>query len=146
MYSLTLKLAGFSRNSIYQGGNLVQGPGPGDKGGRGVHYVDPSWDTAGYDIAINFFDRGWSMIGVGMGSEAVFCNELKRDENLWKQANESMTFSIYRVLLRFHKPEVDVYPSPHAIGYLGVCKPCKVKVFRIDCMIFPKLILYQNND
>jgi len=119
MYAFLLKLAGFGRRLIFFAGNAVQGPGIGDQARPGIQYVDPPWDTAGYDIAINFQHMAAS-------SEQAFCQELKSNSLLWRQAND--TSVTYRSAPRFHRSEIDVYPAPHAKGYLGVCKPCNSKL------------------
>ena len=46
-------MAGYSRWTIHKAGQAVQGPGVGDPPeSHWLHYVDPSWDKAGYDLAI----------------------------------------------------------------------------------------------
>jgi hypothetical protein len=117
IYAYTLKLADFSRWTIHKAGQAVQGPGPGDPPqSNWIHYVDPPWDKAGYDLAIAILEADSSPI-----TGDALCKSLKSNDDLWKKAND--TSPTYQSRPRFHGGHVDRYPSPHAKGY-DICKPC----------------------
>ena len=66
---------------------------------------DPPWDTAGYAIARNLFDR------LAGGSVSDLCAELKSNPELWKQANNTVVTG-------------GNYPTPSALNYQR-CRPCR---------------------
>ncbi len=65
---------------------------------------DPPWDTAGYKIARNTFDKL-------LKKRYYICDVLKSDSDLWKQANETTV------------TKGGNYPKPHALLYSD-CKKC----------------------
>ncbi len=79
-----------------------------DTGGeyaQGKVYDDPPWDTVGYDIARNLFDKLESS-----SSSVTLCATLKEDADLWKQANDTSVTG-------------KNYPKPHAKDYKD-CAQC----------------------
>jgi hypothetical protein len=132
LFAYILSLSDFSRDRIFWAGDHVQGPGPGDPAvdpatRLPIKYLDPPWDTAGYDIGIDMANTMKDSSKPTPSNSSSLCGILKSNPALWTASNDTspklsaaITTSKFGLFSQTH---IYRYPTPLTTGQTN-CKPC----------------------